>query len=286
MDVTCLVDDAVKRSSSLWGEHGLAFLIDTGDRRVLFDTGQSGTVLRHNMNALNIEPDTIDAVALSHGHYDHTDGLFSLLGDLRPDVPLYAHPHLFQERYSEHHDRLDRVGLGSQARAGKSAAEVKEVLGATMALALRRAKQEILPGVWTTGEISDRPEREGSSSRHRMWEGGEVVPDRYVDDMSLVLSMDGGLLLLCGCCHAGLLNTLLHVERLFGQPVEMIAGGLHLTAFCSDELDHVCQVLKERPALRRVYPNHCTGEAAFVALTNALGSSVVGPCPAGTTLGL
>jgi 7,8-dihydropterin-6-yl-methyl-4-(beta-D-ribofuranosyl)aminobenzene 5'-phosphate synthase len=93
-------------------------------------------------------------------------------------------------------------------------------------------------------------------------------------------------MLLCGCCHAGLLNTLAHAVRLVGRPIEIVAGGLHLTSASDDELRHICKVLAEEPVLERIYPNHCTGEAAFVALTNALGASVVHPCPAGTVLEL
>jgi 7,8-dihydropterin-6-yl-methyl-4-(beta-D-ribofuranosyl)aminobenzene 5'-phosphate synthase len=104
--------------------------------------------------------------------------------------------------------------------------------------------------------------------------------------MALVLEWDGHATLLCGCCHAGLLNTLAHAVRLLGRPIEVVAGGLHLTSAGKGELDHICGVLGEEPALQRIYPNHCTGEAAFVALTNAFGASVVRPCPAGTTLDL
>jgi hypothetical protein len=68
MNVTCVIDDAVQRSSPFWGEHGLAFLIETEAGRVLFDTGQSSTVLLHNLEVLGVDPATIDALAISHAH--------------------------------------------------------------------------------------------------------------------------------------------------------------------------------------------------------------------------
>ena len=276
MDVTCVVDDAVERSSPFWGEHGVAFLIETNDGRVLFDTGQSGTVLLHNLELLDVELGTIDAVAISHGHYDHTGGLSALLEHLEPATPLYANPDLFRERYSMDGGVRESVGI----------ALTEAALAAEMSLQLHPEQQEIIPGIWITGEIRERPEQEGSSNRHRMRKGNEVVQDRYLDDMALVLEVEGRSMLLCGCCHAGLLNTLARAERIVEQPIEFIAGGLHLTGASTEELEHICRVLKQRPALRRVYPNHCTGEAAFVALTNALGASIVRPCPAGTTLRL
>jgi 7,8-dihydropterin-6-yl-methyl-4-(beta-D-ribofuranosyl)aminobenzene 5'-phosphate synthase len=102
--------------------------------------------------------------------------------------------------------------------------------------------------------------------------------------MALVLQSGAHLLLLCGCCHAGLLNTLAHVERTFEKPIGVIAGGLHLTGATDSDLDGIAQTLAALPALRRIYPNHCTGETAFVALTQALGPAVVRPCPAGTVI--
>ncbi len=280
MDVTCIVDDTVQRNSSYWGEHGIAFLIETKDGRVLFDTGQSGTVLMHNLKLVGVEAGTINAVAISHGHYDHSGGLPALLEHLKPGTRLYAHPDLFRERYSIHEGALERVGMASTEE------ELAAEMPCGVHMTLSAEPQEITPGVWTTGEITERLEKEGSSSHHRMREGDDLVQDRYLDDMALVLASDVGLVVLCGCCHAGLLNTLAHAERIFERPVEVIAGGLHLTGADEEEMEHISRVLKGRHALRRVYPNHCTGEAAFVALTNALGSSVVCPFPAGTTLEL
>jgi 7,8-dihydropterin-6-yl-methyl-4-(beta-D-ribofuranosyl)aminobenzene 5'-phosphate synthase len=90
--------------------------------------------------------------------------------------------------------------------------------------------------------------------------------------------------LLCGCCHAGLLNTLAHVEHTFEWPIATIAGGLHLTSATGDDLRHIGDVLGGMAALQHIYLNHCSGEAAFVSLVQAFGSSVVQPCPAGTVL--
>ena len=274
MRLICVVDDAVQRSLPFWGEHGLAFLIETEGRRLLFDTGQSGTVLLRNLKLLDVDPATLDAVAISHAHYDHTGGLPALLKHLRPGTPLYANPDLFRERLSQREGKTQSAGL-SMGRAE---------LGEQMRLELSATPQEILPGLWTTGEISERPEAEGKSDYHLMREGEDLVADAYRDDMALVLQSGDELMLICGCCHAGLLNTLAHVKRVFKGPIAVIAGGLHLTGATGDDLRHIGEVLSGMPALQLVYPNHCTGEAAFVALTQILGPSVVHPCPAGTVL--
>ena len=274
MQVTCVVDDAVQRSSPFWGEHGLAFLIEADGLRVLFDTGQSGTVLQHNLQLLKIEPAELDALAISHGHYDHTGGLPALLKQMRPGTPLYASPELFRGRFSQRDGEIDDVGLSLS----------HEELAGQMSLVLSAEPQEIITGVWTTGEITERPHPQGSSPYHLMRQGDTLVADTYQDDMALVLRNGDNLMLLCGCCHAGLLNTLAHVERAFEGRIVVVAGGLHLTSASAEELQHIGQVLAAMPGLQRVYPNHCSGEAAFVALTQILGPSVVRACPGGTAL--
>jgi 7,8-dihydropterin-6-yl-methyl-4-(beta-D-ribofuranosyl)aminobenzene 5'-phosphate synthase len=117
-----------------------------------------------------------------------------------------------------------------------------------------------------------------------MREGDALMADRYRDDMALVLQTGECLVLLRGCCHAGLLNTLRHVERTSEHPVAVIVGGLHLASATADDLRHIGDVLSAAPTLERVCPNHCTGEASFVALTEILGPSIVRTCPAGTIL--
>jgi 7,8-dihydropterin-6-yl-methyl-4-(beta-D-ribofuranosyl)aminobenzene 5'-phosphate synthase len=228
------------------------------------------------LELLDVDPVTIDAIAISHAHYDHTGGLLALAEQVRAGIPLYAHPDLFRERYSQKERQPKDIGLGLTQRQ----------LARRLALRLNAAPQEIVAGLWTTGEIGERPEIEGRSDYHLMREGEKLVADAYRDDMALVLEVEDRLILLCGCCHAGLLNTLAHVERTFEQPIAVIAGGLHLTSANPEELQHIGQVLAAMPALRHVFPNHCTGEAAFVALTQILGPSVVHPCPAGTVLEL
>jgi 7,8-dihydropterin-6-yl-methyl-4-(beta-D-ribofuranosyl)aminobenzene 5'-phosphate synthase len=274
MRVVCVVDDAVQRSSPFWGEHGLAFLIETEGKRLLFDTGQSGTVLMHNLELLDLHPATIDAVAISHAHYDHSGGLTTLLGHLRPGIPLYANPDLFRERFSRREGQPKSVGLPIG----------RDSLAAHLVLKLSADPQETISGVWTTGEICERPGPQGSSDYHLMREGVALVADAYRDDLALVLDLGNRLVLLCGCCHAGLLNTLAHAKRAFERPIAVIAGGLHLTSASDDDLRYIGEVLSAMAAPQRVYPNHCAGEAAFVALTQILGPSVVHPCPAGTVL--
>jgi 7,8-dihydropterin-6-yl-methyl-4-(beta-D-ribofuranosyl)aminobenzene 5'-phosphate synthase len=119
-----------------------------------------------------------------------------------------------------------------------------------------------------------------------MAEGGGLGADAYRDDVSLVLLWGDRLALLCGCCRAGLLNTLAHVERLFPQPVALIAAGLHLASPTDTDVRRAVARLAAMQTLRRVSPVHCSGEAAFLSLAQALGQAVVHPSSAGTVIDL
>jgi 7,8-dihydropterin-6-yl-methyl-4-(beta-D-ribofuranosyl)aminobenzene 5'-phosphate synthase len=276
MRITCLVDNAARAGSRLRAEHGLAFLIETDAGRVLFDTGQSGTVLMHNCAVLGIDPGTIDALAISHAHYDHTGGLPALLEGTRPGIPLYAHPDLFRERFSQRRNETAAREIGVPL--------AKEALASQATLHLSTDPQEVLPGIWTTGEITSRSEPEGRSAHHLVRSEGGWAPDLYRDDMSLVVHGDSGAVLLCGCCHAGLLNTLSHVRRTFRSPITAIAGGTHLVSADANHMQRVCKAMLETGSLRRLYLNHCSGEDALCALRGTLGEDVVRSCPAGTQL--
>jgi 7,8-dihydropterin-6-yl-methyl-4-(beta-D-ribofuranosyl)aminobenzene 5'-phosphate synthase len=269
--LTCLVDNAVEPASSFWGEHGLAFLIESDGGRVLFDTGASAPVLLHNMQLVGVEPAALTALAISHAHYDHTGGLAALLAR-RPGLPLYANADLLRERFTRREGRVESRGMPL------SAGELRQQTD----LRLSAGPQQILPGLWTSGEISERPEPQGASPYHAVRQGAGWAPDPYQDDMALVLDLPSGLVLICGCCHAGLLNTLAHVRRTFGRDPVAVVGGAHLVSADAAHLRRLIEVLGRLgpPAL---YLNHCTGQSAYVTLAHAFGQRVA-PCPAGTIL--
>ncbi len=273
--IRCVVDNSVLRGSKLWGEHGVSFLIETSNGQVLFDTGQSGEVLAHNAALMDIDLGRVDALAISHAHYDHTGGLAQVLRLCKLGIPLYANPDLFRERFSGKDPRSESIGLDYSP----------EQLSRQVDLRLQSEPAEILPGVWTTGVIPDRSEFEGRGPNHFIRENGEWLPDPYRDDLSLILETQDGLVIVCGCCHAGLLNTLAHIRRTFASPIKAVLGGTHLTSATQENLNHAIEVLRGygQEQSMDLYPNHCTGERAYIALVQAFGSRVQ-PCPAGTVL--
>ena len=269
--IRCLVDNSVRAGSEYWGEHGLAVLIETPRGRVLLDTGRSGTVLLHNLELARLDPASFAALVLSHAHYDHTGGLAVLLAR-SGRIPLYAHPDLFRDRFSRRGREVRSIGLSLGRAELEHLAELR----------LSAEPQEVLPGVFTTGEIRGRSEPEGRAPNHLVLQGRRWAPDPYRDDLSLVLHAPQGLLVLCGCCHAGLLNTLQQVRRTFPGPIQAVLGGTHLVSADAAQIEHVVETLRDYGP-PRLYPNHCSGQSAYVALAGAFGERVA-PFAAGDEL--
>ncbi len=273
--VRCLVDNNTLDTARFQAEHGVSFAIETPASQLLFDTGQSGDVLVHNAAQLGLDLCQMDALVLSHAHYDHTGGLEAFLQKSRPGLPLYAHPDLFRERYAIKDGQTRSIGLHiTQTDLAKHA---------TLNLSVKPI--QALPGVWTTGEITSRTEFEGRSAHHFIQSDSGWQPDPYRDDMALVLDTLSGLILVCGCCHAGLLNTLMHMQRIFNKKIIAIVGGAHLTSLDANTLEHTITILRAINAqdMPYLFLNHCTGERALEALSQAFGKKAK-PCPAGTVL--
>ena len=266
------MNDTALPDSGLKSEHGLCMWIETTQGVALWDSGGSGEVLEHNLQILRLEPDRIHALALSHAHDDHTGGLDFLLSAY-PELPVFAHSDIFRERFSLRNGEYRSMGLPQRSQMLETHAQ----------LHLSDKPVEILPNLWTTGEITARPEWEGRSANHFIKTNKGWEADPYRDDMSLVLETTSGVVLICGCCHAGLLNTLQEAKRQFKQPVRAVLGGTHLISADGDMLGHVIAVLKAEFPETRFYLNHCSGPDAIRQMQDAFGERVI-EFPAGCIL--
>ena len=270
--ITCVVNDIALKGYGLKSEHGLSFWIETGNKVVLLDSGQSSEVFSQNLSVLGLDPDKVKAIALSHGHNDHTGGL-SVILDNNPGIDIYANPGILAPRYSLKDGEYKYIGIPEDPRERLADAH----------LHLSAEPQEIIPGLWTSGEIIDRTEREGSSANHFIRSDGDWQADRYQDDLSLVLELDDRIALICGCCHAGLLNTLYQVQSSFDKPVAFVFGGTHLLAAEKPYLSYLKNKLNENFPKVNYYLNHCTGSTAIEYLSTAFSSRVV-DFPAGSSV--
>ena len=270
LKITILVDD--KAPQGLTAEHGLAFWIEFGKARLLFDTGQ-GPALDANARALGIDLSTADMVALSHGHYDHTGGL-PLALERAPGARLHCHPAVARPRFSLKSDAAKEVGMPEPAR--KAVGRLPEKLRAF----------ESRPVLWSsdvgmTGPIPRRISYETTGGPFFLDPQG-AQPDAIEDDQAFWARTCEGIVVVTGCCHSGLINTLTRVRELAGgEPIRAVIGGFHLLNADADRLDRTIGDLREfRPG--QLVPTHCTGDGAIAALGAAYGVTVA-PGKAGDT---
>ena len=260
--------------SNLLAEHGLALWIERNQRRFLFDTGQ-GLVLGWNARVLNIDLDTVDAVILSHGHYDHTGGLPQVLSEHRT-TPIYAHPAAFGSKFSVRPNSKTRdIGIPSDAASAVRAhARVISVMGPT----------DLGEGLYLTGPIPRLNDFEDVGGPfYRDAEGR--VPDDLIDDQALYHDGADGVVVILGCAHSGVVNTLDYVRKLTGgKPFRAVIGGMHLVSAKPERVDRTIHALRDYD-VATLAPMHCTGPEA----TGAIRSAFLGACialPTGATLAL
>jgi 7,8-dihydropterin-6-yl-methyl-4-(beta-D-ribofuranosyl)aminobenzene 5'-phosphate synthase len=258
--ITILCENSVGPVSGTLGEHGFAALIEpAGAKPFLFDTGQ-GLTLLHNARRMNKDLSQVGGVIISHGHYDHAGGLMPLLQEYGPKR-VYGHPAIFRSRY-----RLKDTGECWPISIPHERTGL-EMAGAVFDLSAEF--REIAPQIYLTGEVPRATVFEtGDQGLYCDCTGQEV--DTTPDDQSLVLETGKGLVVIMGCCHAGLVNTLEHVAYSMGRrDIYAVIGGTHL-GFCGqDQLDRTINALKAW-GVPKVAASHCTGFAASARLSREM----------------
>jgi 7,8-dihydropterin-6-yl-methyl-4-(beta-D-ribofuranosyl)aminobenzene 5'-phosphate synthase len=258
--ITILCENSVGPISGTLGEHGFAALIEpTGTTPLLFDTGQ-GLTLLHNARRMNKDLSQVAGVVISHGHYDHAGGLMPLLQEYGPKK-VYGHPAVFRSRH--------RVKDTGECWPICIPYERKELELAGADFDLSADFRVIVPRIYLTGEVPRATVFEtGDQGLYCDCTGQEV--DTTPDDQSLVLETDKGLVVIMGCCHAGLVNTLEHVTYTMGRrDIYAVVGGTHL-GFCGQEqLDRTISALKSW-GVQKVAASHCTGFAASARMSREM----------------
>jgi len=255
-------------------EHGLSFLVclTLGDRRrtVLFDTGSTVDGLVHNLRALGADPGDVEAIVLSHGHFDHTTGLNGLVKRLQPLPPLVLHPDFWLKR---------RVALPGREPYELPTTSQKEVRLAGFPIVEGREPSLLLGGgLLVTGEIERTTDFEQGMAVHQALSDGEWVPDPLIlDDQALVTHVRGrGLVVITGCGHAGVINTIRYARKLTGiDQLYAVIGGFHLA---TSPLETVIWPTVEALAgfaPEVIVPAHCTGWRATHTIAAAFPDAFV-----------
>jgi 7,8-dihydropterin-6-yl-methyl-4-(beta-D-ribofuranosyl)aminobenzene 5'-phosphate synthase len=250
------------------GEWGFSALVVADGHRILFDTGARPETVLHNARELKIDLSGVTEVILSHHHGDHTGGLVTLRRELARRNPraldrAYVGTGIFRSR------------PGPDGRDTNEAAAIKgeyEALGGTFVVVERPT--ELFPGTWLTGPVPRaHPEKNWSLKRMIRDPDGRQVEDNVPEDMSLVLDTDKGLVVVSGCGHAGIINTLEYARtQIRESPVHAALGGFHLFEADAATLDWTATKLRSF-AVGNVLGAHCTGIEAVFGLRQRLGLS-------------
>jgi len=257
--------------------HGESFHITIGDMQILFDVGWKGRKLMYNAKLLGINADDIDVMVLSHGHRDHTGGLKSFLKarTVGTQMPIYAHPNALEPKMGR--KWIFRIPMGLQ---------IDPKLAEKIQFKLAKKPAEVSPALFTTGEIAlkERLEKPGIAKAVFHKVDGQWKWDPVIDDLSLVLQTKEGLILITGCCHAGLLNTCARALQLFNNKIKAIIGGTHMLEYSEEDISHVGEILEKVYGTPELYLNHCTGKIAIEQLRRRFGPEIVHDCHVGTEL--
>lgn len=266
----------------LLAEHGFSVLLrlNDGDLTVLWDAGVSRVALMENLRRMEIDPKNINKIALSHGHHDHFAAMTDVLDNmhLRPDekdwhalvtaqaveewieshrVPLISHPAAYRERWGIKEDGTKVGPFLPPPRLEWEAAGARIVESVE--------PYQLAPGCWTTGYIPRESfEKSGRPKQLHYRQGDTFLPDDLEEDQSIVINVkDKGLVVLSGCAHSGIVNTVNYARAMSGiDNVWAIIGGFHLARSNEKEIQQtIASIQAVNPEL--IVPCHCTGFPAM-----------------------
>jgi len=261
-------------------EWGLSILVETDEANILFDTGRTISAT-YNADTLGISLSKIDKIVLSHSHLDHTGGLREVLRRIRKnEIEIIAHPHIWAIRYNRRQGQADRfMGIPFQRQE-------LENFGAIFNLTTKPVK--ITDNIITSGEIpmvTDFEEVDSGSSIRLIKEDTGLKPDELLDDQAIVINTKQGLVVITGCAHRGIINTLYHAQQITNiKEIHAVIGGAHLVDASEERIRLTIAALRELN-IQKLGLCHCTGLPAITLIAHEFGDSFLFN-NAGTTINL
>ena len=279
LTVYTLSEDYTGYDSLFWASFGISFLLRIesggGVKNILFDTASDPEPVLHNMELLGLSPGAIDAVVLSHRHFDHTGGLAGVVRAIgREDLPIIVHPRIFEITvnkvpYMEPH--RSRLYL-NEGLSGENRKENITALGGRWVPV--QDPFPLLPGVTTTGEIKDEDKVSCEKDPHLPLfdiRDTEVIEASAVDDVSLCINTSEGLIVITGCSHAGIVSIVKKAVGITGiERIRAVIGGFHLVNADKPLIEKTVKALSDR-GVERIYSGHCTGINAELKLREVFG---------------
>jgi len=277
--ITVLCENTAGKAMGVTGEHGFSALIERGQEKILFDTGQ-GMSLANNAKVLGANLAEVKTVVLSHGHFDHTGGLPAVLYPRR-GVTVIAHPDVFAKKYAEvkTSDGKGHVFIGIRY----SRDYLEGTLGARFNFI--QGFSEIAPGIFFSGEVPRKTVFEYPDNRLKVAHGEKMSNDPLLDDVSLLIETDQGPVILLGCAHAGVVNVMNHFSSLSGHKVfHAVIGGTHLGYVNSAEQLEKSMDAFDDYQVGLVAVSHCTGQHAAAACYNRFQDRFAFACAGWSTI--
>lgn len=253
--ITTLVENCVY-GRKLQAEHGLSLYVEAGDNVVLFDTGASDLFAR-NARFLHCDLEKFDYLVLSHGHSDHAGGLETFL-DINKKAKVVCKREALDPKFNgdrengiKHFERLDMSRFMFVDKT-----------------------TEILPGVWVFPELAVSDERDTHFEQFLVKRGGELIPDRFEDELALVLKGGEGLVVLSACSHRGITNILRCILSSFDNlPLKMVIGGFHIHNAPSEKDVAIIEGLKQSVP-DQLGVCHCSGVDKYALFHSIWGDKV------------
>jgi 7,8-dihydropterin-6-yl-methyl-4-(beta-D-ribofuranosyl)aminobenzene 5'-phosphate synthase len=265
-----LICENTARGAGILGEHGLCWWIESEDHHLIFDLGQ-GLSLSANATKLGINLLDTDAIVFSHGHYDHIGGWASLPAAVK-NKPVFLHPDALLPKFQRRADgRVDPAGKPSVVDA---------LPRESSTLIAQSSPTEVIPGIWMTGQIPRSNTYEDTGGDFVQDPAGKQ-PDPLNDDQSLFFKTEAGIVVVLGCTHSGLINTLTYIQDLTQARIHAVFGGMHLLHAKPERMTVTIEALKTI-APDWLGPNHCTGDAAVAEIRTAFPDQCF-ECHAGQT---
>lgn len=259
MRAKVLIDNIAAESFA--GEWGLAVWIEYNGHKILLDTGTTGA-FADNAHKMNIPLNEAEVCVISHGHYDHADGLTAFFRE-NGRARVYFRDTAQKRYYGKKEGKLRYIGVNREIftrYAGR--------------LEFARGNVQLLPGVWLIPHSSAGLEKIAARSDLYVRRWMRMRPDNFSHEQSLVFETENGLVIFNSCSHAGPDNIIAEVNAAFpGKKISALIGGLHLYKLTDEEVRAFADRLR-RTGVERALTGHCTGDRAFVLLREELGEIV------------
>lgn len=251
LKITTLVENTAFQRGFL-AEWGLCMLIETAEKMILLDSGASPHAVSHNARRLGLDLSRVDVWVLSHGHYDHTGGMTAVLGSMGKEIEIIAHPSVWDLKYAHRSDPEWYEYCGNPYKPDEL-----ERLGARFSYSAEPTW--ITEDIVTSGEESMTTDFEAPDKILRLKKDGKYVPDTVMDDQSIYIRTNLGLIVVAGCAHRGIINVIRHgVELTKMDKVYLVVGGTHLFSAPQEQLEKTIEAFRTL-GVEWIGVSHCTG---------------------------